>query len=405
MDDVTINVKMKSCAGDELEFTSLKLFYEFMRCEDKFWREFKDEIPTKWRNNNKYVDFGLKFKSAADAIQGWNDVESVTEVQLNQRINQLKADVLKNSGVDWLWSGLPFSRSYMDCLKEYGTTRANSFVGFIIGRGFSGAQNAEEFQGQLYGYEYLNQDSDIMSRAQDEEASLSALRDKFVIEQNALFLHVQNSKNNFEEWNSETRKRAERLNDLQIKLGKRSERLKKKKFDTQIQEWKEEIDLLEKTYKEKLKLQGPADYWRKASRKYGLESLFGIVAFMCINIFALVYFMEFFFGWLHGEPTPLSVGSLQGAIILGSIAAIYAFMMRILTKLIFSSLHLMRDTKEREHLTYLYLSLSNEAAVDEKSREIVLQALFSRSDSGLLGQDSGITMPGISGVVEQLNKR
>lgn len=405
MEDRVIRIKLVGCAGHETEFTSLNSLYEFFRSEDAFWRQFKEEIPPQWRNNNKYVDFGMKFKSAADAIEEWSDLDSITDAQLNQKVSHIKSGLLKNSNIDWLWSGLPFARNYMIYLREYGTTRANSFVSFVIGKGFSGAQNSEEFQGQLYGYEYLNQDSDIVSRAQGEEASLSSLRDKFVFEQNALFLHVQNSKNSFEEWNSETRKRAERLNDLQIKLGKRSERLKKKRFDTQIQEWKEEINLLEKTYEEKLKLQGPADYWRKASRKYGLESFLGFVAFMCINIFALVYFMEFFFGWLHGEPTPLSVGSLQGAIILGSIAAIYAFMMRVLTKLIFSSLHLMRDTKEREHLTYLYLSLSNEAAVDEKSREIVLQALFSRSDSGLLGQDSGITMPGISGVVEQLNKR
>lgn len=405
MEDRVIKIKLMGCAGHEVEFTSLDLLYGFLRREDEFWRRFKEEIPSQWRSNNKYVEFGMKFKSAADVIEGWSDLDSTTDVQLNQKVGHIKSDLLKNSSVDWLWSGLPFAFNYMDYLKKYGTTRANSFVSFVLGKGFSGAQNPEEFQGQLYGYEYLNQDSDIVSRAEGEEASLSVLRDNFVTEQNELFLHVQNSKSSFEEWNSETRKRAERLNDLQVKLSKRSERFKKKRFNMQIQEWKEEIDLLEKTYKEKLKLQGPADYWHKASRKYGLESLFGIVAFMCINIFALVYFMEFFFGWLHGEPTSLNVGSLQGAIILGSIAAIYAFMMRVLTKLIFSSLHLMRDTKEREHLTYLYLSLSNEAAVDEKSREIVLQALFSRSDSGLLGQDSGITMPGIGGVVEQLNKR
>lgn len=405
MEDKVVRVKLVDCAGHEVEFTSLKLLYEFFRSEGEFWRKVKEEIPPQFRSNNKHVESGAKFKFAADELEGWSDLNSATDAQLNQKINQIKSGALRGLSTDWLWSGLPFIRNYIDCLMEYGITRANTFVSFVIGKGFSGAQNYEEFQGQLYGYEYLNQDSDIVSRTQGEEASLSILRDKFFVEQNALFIHVQNSKNSFEEWDSKARKRAERLYNLQAKLGRRGERLKKKRFDTQIQEWKESIDLLEKTYEEKLKLQGPADYWRKASRKYGLESLFGIVAFMCINIFALVYFMEFFFGWLHSEPTPLSVGSLQGAIILGSIAAIYAFMMRVLTKLIFSSLHLMRDTKEREHLTYLYLSLSNEAAVDEKSREIVLQALFSRSDSGLLGQDSGITMPGISGVVEQLNKR
>jgi hypothetical protein len=53
----------------------------------------------------------------------------------------------------------------------------------------------------------------------------------------------------------------------------------------------------------------------------------------------------------------------------------------------------MRDAQEREQLTYLYLSLTDEAAIDKESRHIVLQALFSRSETGLLAQEHGPTMP------------
>lgn len=49
---------------------------------------------------------------------------------------------------------------------------------------------------------------------------------------------------------------------------------------------------------------------------------------------------------------------------------------------------------KREQLTYLYLSLTNESVIDEKSREIVLQALFSRTETGLLNNEHGPTMPG-----------
>lgn len=53
----------------------------------------------------------------------------------------------------------------------------------------------------------------------------------------------------------------------------------------------------------------------------------------------------------------------------------------------------MRDAEEREQLTYLYLSLTHESEIDKESRDIVLQALFSRSETGLLSQEQGPKMP------------
>ena len=55
----------------------------------------------------------------------------------------------------------------------------------------------------------------------------------------------------------------------------------------------------------------------------------------------------------------------------------------------------MRDAQERELLTYLYLSLHKDKEIDESSRNIILQALFNRSETGLLANESGPTMPGI----------
>ncbi|WP_458294000.1 DUF6161 domain-containing protein [Geobacter anodireducens] len=45
--------------------------------------------------------------------------------------------------------------------------------------------------------------------------------------------------------------------------------------------------------------------------------------------------------------------------------------------------------------------LVNETEIDTESRKIILQSLFSRSDSGLLTGDHGPTMPGISDVVSK----
>ena len=64
-----------------------------------------------------------------------------------------------------------------------------------------------------------------------------------------------------------------------------------------------------------------------------------------------------------------------------------------MAKLTFSAFHLQRDAEEREQLTHLYLNLREGANDDVESRRIILQSLFSRSESGLLSNETGPTMP------------
>lgn len=76
----------------------------------------------------------------------------------------------------------------------------------------------------------------------------------------------------------------------------------------------------------------------------------------------------------------------------------------MLSRLAFSSFHLQRDAEERQQLTYVYLALSNETHADEESGKIILQALFSRAETGLLASESEPTMPGLDGVAGLITK-
>ena len=58
-----------------------------------------------------------------------------------------------------------------------------------------------------------------------------------------------------------------------------------------------------------------------------------------------------------------------------------------------SSFHLARDAEERHTLTFFYLALLKDTEVKDKDRELILQSLFSRADTGLLKEDSSPTMP------------
>jgi hypothetical protein len=67
-----------------------------------------------------------------------------------------------------------------------------------------------------------------------------------------------------------------------------------------------------------------------------------------------------------------------------------------------SSLHLSRDAKEREQLTYFYLALIQENAVTDAERELVLRSLFSRSNTGLVkGDDAPEIPPGVADIISR----
>jgi len=78
--------------------------------------------------------------------------------------------------------------------------------------------------------------------------------------------------------------------------------------------------------------------------------------------------------------------------ILTVITSVLVYLVRYFIKMAMSSFHLSRDARERENLSHFYLALIENGAVTEKERAIILNSLFSRSDSGLLKGDSSPTM-------------
>ena len=97
--------------------------------------------------------------------------------------------------------------------------------------------------------------------------------------------------------------------------------------------------------------------------------------------------------WLNINLKDFSIFNLTGTLLLAVIISIGIYLLRLFIKLCLSAYHLSRDANERYQLTYVYLALVNEGQVSESERSIVFQALFSRSDTGLLKGDSSPTLP------------
>lgn len=96
--------------------------------------------------------------------------------------------------------------------------------------------------------------------------------------------------------------------------------------------------------------------------------------------------------------------AIRWSIIFVTFLSFLAFGIRALTKVTFSSFHLARDAEERERLTFVYLALIKDASIDKSDRQLIMQSLFSRADTGLLKDDSSPTMPGTNSFIDKIIK-
>ena len=147
-------------------------------------------------------------------------------------------------------------------------------------------------------------------------------------------------------------------------------------------------------YGEKLKLSEPAKYWEKIEKIYAKKGTKwfciggGLAVAIVIGLVLLLNFMSSFFSedqhWFD---------SLKTSAIITVITGVAIYMLRLTVKMATSSYHLSRDAKERNNLSYFYLALIEKSAVSDKERALILNSLFSRSDTGLLKGEAQLTMP------------
>jgi len=184
--------------------------------------------------------------------------------------------------------------------------------------------------------------------------------------------------------------------------------MKKEKYDCLVKEFtdfasscREEKENLEKTYREHLKLSKPAEYWSGMENKYiesGRMWLAGAIVVTVLAIAMLIWII------LRVEPFNLAqwAEGIRTTALITMLITIVMFIIRFTSKMATSSFHLARDAKEREQLTYFYLALIKDSAVQESERHLVISSLFSRADTGLLKGESSPEMPSSSIVVEKM---
>ena len=181
---------------------------------------------------------------------------------------------------------------------------------------------------------------------------------------------------------------------------------KKEELDKYLKIKEEKFLELEVVYGEKLKLSKPAQYWQdmndqysKDAKKWFIASIsISLLTIICICAIILLFPNLFVF---NGDWYML----FKNTALLTVVTSICIYILRITVKLCMSSTHLARDAKEREQLAYFYLALSKDGAVTDKERAIILNSLFSRSDTGLLKGDSAPVMStNVTDIIKKSNE-
>jgi hypothetical protein len=170
---------------------------------------------------------------------------------------------------------------------------------------------------------------------------------------------------------------------------------------------KDSIEALVNLYKEKLRLSEPAKYWSqleadyiKKGRCWTVASV-GLVAVLFALVAVIIYYPPAFL-----NAAVVSLSTIKGTLLLAVAVSTLVYLIHTFVRLALSSHHLARDARERHQLTHIFLSLIQEKAISTEDRNIVLTALFSRADTGLLKHEGGPSMPNpIGALLDGITKR
>lgn len=154
---------------------------------------------------------------------------------------------------------------------------------------------------------------------------------------------------------------------------------------------------MEEAFRQKLELEAPAQYWDTRAKDLKVEVrswinwLIAVSFASLVGISIFIYLVPNVFSDSSDYST-LDIFKISTVVFAG--ISIAAYLIRTFTKLTLSTQHLARDAEERRVLTIYYLALLKDGAASSDERNLILQSLFSRSETGLLKDDSTPKMPG-----------
>jgi len=374
--------------------TALTTIYEHVKRERNAWERMKDELPNLLTTSFKHFDSLLK-KIENFATNYLNRDERT----INNQWNQIATESKNKKD---LYSANSSEAQFLLQLHNKYPNAVGGAHSFFMTRGNQKMNLSnvthDTFIGYILAYEQdMHDETEIQQRRKNEKISLGKIRSDFE-------KYLEEAGNHVQEITNDTLENFKGHLQKVDELEKKKEELFDQWFSTTIDDFKtfdkdshNKIEELEKLYKEKLHFSAPVQYWidrasvmRDDGRKWAIW--FGLsILVAATSLFILLWIIpdEMTAALFSGEPA-----AIKWTLLFITFISFLAYGVRTFAKLSFSSFHLARDAEEREQLTHVYLALKKEGNVEKEDRQIILQSLFSRAETGLLKDDSSPTMPG-----------
>lgn len=284
--------------------------------------------------------------------------------------------------------------------NEYGNDAGTGAYYYFKESYALGSLNISNFKGLCIAYEFeTEKKSAIFSRTKKEIQGINKLNEKYqaviseINSQHVKHLAATNAnlKSHLEETDSFRNAKETLFDDWYSNAQKTNS-----DFENVA---KNKIFELEEIYEKKLQLQAPAKYWDKKSKEYLRQAIltrniltFIIAVFGAFFASILVISPDWIFKTVF-EGNKISI--VRWSVVFIALISLLVFIVKAITKIMFSSFHLARDAEERHTLTFFYLALLNDpkSEIKDEERKMIIQSLFSRVDTGLLKGDSSPEMP------------
>lgn len=387
----------------QLKFDNFSSIYQYFQTQLNGWKTIENAIPSCLKGSfDFFKNTFSKLNQIAVNAKNFNKNQlntywrEVTNASANNRVNNIFTyDCPETEFLIKLNKEQPV---YVNDVYNYLASFSNNQTIHL--------NNANSFNAYVLAYEFLLRDhTNITERRNAEKASITRIRNDFQKYLNTSEKHLNQFLKESKQKTDDNAKLIDETREAKETNFENWYKAVKEKHEKFVGETNESRKDLEKTYRELLRLQEPAKYWEdRASdlKKEGWKYLIilSVLVFLGAgSLFALLILLP---GQTFEKIFNSTGMAIKWSIVFITFISFLAYSVGLLAKTTFSSFHLARDAEERKQLTYLYLSLKKDGNVEDKDRQLVLQSLFSRADTGLIKEDSSPTMPGASNFLNKI---
>lgn len=176
-------------------------------------------------------------------------------------------------------------------------------------------------------------------------------------------------------------------------------------YKSKVDDWEAEkheaLNALEETYRNKLQLEAPEELWNERSEKYRRRA--GCWTW-CLVLAAsiLLPVVAWFINSLHKSPKEITdkIPLLSEQILFIGAISFFVYIIRVMVKIVMSNHHIAMEYEQKAALTRFYQALTYEGIeVDDNEKLIIMSALFSKVDTGLVKTSESVDLDSVLGLI------